>query len=85
MSIIIFSKYTFIYCCLIFLGISDLKDVLKEVETLSAKWRILSIKLTSNNYLDTIESNSPSALGECLKMIYDYNSRGHEDSELCTL
>ena len=67
------------------LDIDDLGDVLDEVETLSSKWRLLSVKLRiKESSLDVIERNYPSdvrsclyrALGEWLKLNYNHQRHG---------
>ena len=63
----------------------DLCDVVSEVESLSSRWRLLSMKLgVKESSLDTIERNYPSdvqtclykALGEWLRLNYNHQRHG---------
>lgn len=65
--------------------VDDLGDVLETVETLSAKWRLLSVKLgIKESSLNTIHQNNAGdvesclykALVEWLKMNYDHQRHG---------
>ena len=67
------------------LGINDLGDVLNEVEALTAKWRVLCIKLHIRpSRLDLIKQNYPTncetclckGLEEWLKLNYDHRRHG---------
>ena len=67
-----------------FIDIDDLGDVLDEVKTLSAKWKLLSTYLhLREDSLEVIEQNNPRDAISCLRealaewLKYNYNCEKH--------
>ena len=67
------------------IGIDDLGDVLEAVETLSAKWEHLAVRLRIKKHtVEVIQKNNPKdvniclseMLGEWLRCNYDYQRYG---------